>query len=292
MVVGFNAFKGSIEHFPAWNDDDIEPRSHLPAPKHLAGQALGAIPIDRRPELPGGRDSKPRRRPPVRQHKQRHEAAVHPRALFVDALEFWSSTDALGGGQRLAAHAGLRRLSFVGDGQPLATLRPAPLEHDPAVLGRHSDPKTVGLLPAAGVRLEGALAFHAGPCRWPRRSTTRGSSAGWSVCRASVRGTFNTSRRSSEVSTHTRGVADPGLGTAARRQPSASRGVLHSPVRPSGVSVCRRAGSVSSPSFPHLWKTLWKTGPSGWYDAEIGLFLGTFAWAKANWIRFLVIFWA
>jgi len=118
------------------------------------------------------------------------------------------------------------RLSLVSDGQLPSTFRPAPFEYDPAVLGRHSDQKTVCLLSAASVGLEGALAFHAGPCRWPRRSTTRGSSADWSVCRACIRGIFNTNRRSRWVSTHLRLRASVSERFATRRQ--ASRGVLHS----------------------------------------------------------------
>ncbi|OFW14288.1 MAG: hypothetical protein A3F70_08160 [Acidobacteria bacterium RIFCSPLOWO2_12_FULL_67_14] len=101
MVIGLNAFKGSIEHFPAGNDDDIEPSGHLSAPKDLAGQALGAVAIDRRAQLPSGRHSQPRSASPVRQQEQRHQAAVHPCAFFVDALELRPPTDPLRSGQRL-----------------------------------------------------------------------------------------------------------------------------------------------------------------------------------------------
>jgi len=46
MVVGFEAGEGSIEHFPARDDDNVEAGFHLVAPEHLAGEALGAIAID------------------------------------------------------------------------------------------------------------------------------------------------------------------------------------------------------------------------------------------------------
>src|SRR5687767_14043960 len=65
----------------------------------------------------------------------------------------------------MRSNSGLRRirLSFVGNGQPLATLGPASFEDNSTVLGRHPDPEAVRLLAAPGVGLVGALAFHAEP---------------------------------------------------------------------------------------------------------------------------------
>jgi hypothetical protein len=51
-------------------------------------------------------------------------------------------------------------LPFVGDSQPLPALCAAACKHDPAILGRHSDPEAVRLGAAAFIRLVSALALH------------------------------------------------------------------------------------------------------------------------------------
>jgi hypothetical protein len=45
-VIGFETDEGSIEHFPARHDDDVEAGGHLVAPEHLTSEALGAVAID------------------------------------------------------------------------------------------------------------------------------------------------------------------------------------------------------------------------------------------------------
>src|SRR5438067_13606744 len=50
-------------------------------------------------------------------------------------------------------------LSLVGDSETFPAPRAAPFQHNTAVLGCHTYPEAVGLLAAAGVRLEGALSF-------------------------------------------------------------------------------------------------------------------------------------
>ena len=50
-VVGFEAGKRRIEHFPAGDDDHIDRGSHLVPPEDLTGQALGTIAFDRRSEF-------------------------------------------------------------------------------------------------------------------------------------------------------------------------------------------------------------------------------------------------
>jgi hypothetical protein len=66
VVVSFEAGEGSIEHFPARYDDDVEAGGHLMTPENLAGQPLGAVAINRRADLPGRRHAEPRRRAAVR----------------------------------------------------------------------------------------------------------------------------------------------------------------------------------------------------------------------------------
>jgi len=106
-VIGFNAGEGRIEHFPTWNEDDIEASGHLLAPEHLARQAFGAVALDRRPELSRRGNPEPRHLAAIRQHNERHESAPRPGSFAVDALEIGPAPDPFGRGQRLAAHAGL-----------------------------------------------------------------------------------------------------------------------------------------------------------------------------------------
>ena len=54
-------------------------------------------------------------------------------------------------------------LAFVGHRQTFSSLGPPSLQHNSAVLGSHSDPESMGLLPAPGIRLKRALSLHARP---------------------------------------------------------------------------------------------------------------------------------
>jgi hypothetical protein len=85
-------------------------------------------------------------------------------------------------------------LTLVSDGQPPPALRPATLEDNPTVLGRHPNPETVRFLTPTVVGLVGALAFHAGPVVCLR------DWAGTVPC-VNTRGIFNTSHRLLGVST-------------------------------------------------------------------------------------------
>jgi hypothetical protein len=101
-VVGFKAGEGRMEHFPAWNDDDIEACGHLLAPEYLPRQALGAVPNDCGPEFPGCSHTEPQHGAAVRQYHQIHEPPAHPHSLAVDTFEIGSASDALDSRQRVA----------------------------------------------------------------------------------------------------------------------------------------------------------------------------------------------
>ena len=105
-VVGFEHGKGSIEHFPARDDDNVESYVNLPTPKHLTAQAFCAVTNDGRPDFPGRGNPEPLRGAAIRQDKHGHETAVNPGAFLVNALEIQPATNTLGGGQCLTAHAG------------------------------------------------------------------------------------------------------------------------------------------------------------------------------------------
>src|SRR5512144_2267487 len=97
MVIGFEAVEGGIEHFPARHHNDIAGGAEFLTPEYLAGQALGAVAVNRGANLSRGRHSKTRHGAASRQHKHRHEPAVHPRAFTVDAIELRAAADTLGG---------------------------------------------------------------------------------------------------------------------------------------------------------------------------------------------------
>ena len=46
LIVGFEAGKGSIEHFPPRNDNDVEACGAVGSAKYFTGEAFGAVPID------------------------------------------------------------------------------------------------------------------------------------------------------------------------------------------------------------------------------------------------------
>ena len=121
-------------------------------------------------------------------------------------------------------------LLFAADREAFAALRAAALQHETAVLGAHPHQKTVRFLAVAGIRLERALALHEVP---------------------SVNRTLNVSEGVPKVSTLMGCVT---VGVLLNFDPN-----HHRP----------HACLVSSQSFPHLWKKLWKIK-----GMRFGLFLG------------------
>ena len=49
---------------------------------------------------------------------------------------------------------------LAGDGQPFTAFRATPLQNQPALLGAHTDEKSMRTLAAARVRLKRAFTFH------------------------------------------------------------------------------------------------------------------------------------
>jgi len=93
-VVGFKAGEGSIEHFPARHDDNIESRCDLIPPEDLSRQTLGAVAIDRRSHLARCRDAEPGAGATVRYDEQHHQPAVEFDARLVGPFELRSVPDA------------------------------------------------------------------------------------------------------------------------------------------------------------------------------------------------------
>jgi hypothetical protein len=192
MVVSFEVGEGSMKHFPARHDDDVETASHFVTPENLSCQALGSVTFYRRAYLARRRHPEASRFASVGGCEDRHELTVCPSPSVVNALELRPAADTFRGRQLLAAHADSVkvRLTLVGYCQPMPALCATPFENNAPVLGGHSDPESVGLLAPPIVGLEGTLAFHAGSYRLLRSS------------RAVWRGTVNTSRGSTRVSTN------------------------------------------------------------------------------------------
>jgi hypothetical protein len=58
-IVTLEAGKRCIKHFPARDDDDIQPGRDLMTPEDFPGDPLRAIPLDRRTKFSAGRDPQP-----------------------------------------------------------------------------------------------------------------------------------------------------------------------------------------------------------------------------------------
>jgi hypothetical protein len=58
-IVGLEIVKRRIKHFPARDDDDVQPSGDLMTPEDLPSEPLGAIPLDRSTKLAASRDPQP-----------------------------------------------------------------------------------------------------------------------------------------------------------------------------------------------------------------------------------------
>ena len=149
--IGFKAGEGRIEHLSARHDNDIESCGRFVVTEQLAREPFCAVPDDGRAKLPGRRDSQTALRGSIRPDEYRHEPPRQTHAVVVRVLELRAFPDTLSAWKTLRHRGAI--LPFVGNGQTLATLSPAALQHDPAVLCRHSHPKTVSFAAAPPVGL-------------------------------------------------------------------------------------------------------------------------------------------
>jgi hypothetical protein len=103
-VVGFNAGERCIEHFPSRHDDDVEPCCDLVPPEYLAGEALGPVTFDGRPELSGCGDSQTGCGAAVGHDEEHHVSAVNPDARFIGTFELRPATNPIGAPEALRFH--------------------------------------------------------------------------------------------------------------------------------------------------------------------------------------------
>ena len=119
-VIGLKAGERRIEHFPAWHEDDIQPRRRFLFSEQLAGEALGPVPHYGGAEFSGGGDPKATPLAAVWRHEQGHKPARQPQAVLVRLLEFWPSSDAFVPGKALRHRA----LAYYRSSETVSRLRP------------------------------------------------------------------------------------------------------------------------------------------------------------------------
>lgn len=105
VEIGFNLGEGSIEHFPARHNHDIQSRlgleswSDLVAPEQLPRQALRTISTDGRTQFAACSDAQPRVGAHIWNDDDGHESRVKSSPVRVHALELRASANALTGRQ-------------------------------------------------------------------------------------------------------------------------------------------------------------------------------------------------
>ena len=108
-VIGFKGGEGSIDHFPARHDDDIQAGGNLVPPEQFPSQSFGSVPYDGGAYLPCGCDTQPGCLATVFHDEHGHEPALDPNARIIGTLEFRPSSHALPPAERLAQRFSLRR---------------------------------------------------------------------------------------------------------------------------------------------------------------------------------------
>ena len=154
-VVDLKAGEGRIEHFSARHEDHIESGWRLLFPEQLAGETLGPVPDNSGAELSCRRNTESTPIAAVWRHKQSHEPAPQPQAVFIRPLKLRTPPDPLVSRKALR-HRALLVLSLVRDSQTFSALRAPALQHDAAVLRRHSHTEAVSLAAATRVGLKRA----------------------------------------------------------------------------------------------------------------------------------------
>ena len=104
-VVDLKAGEGRIEHFSARHEDDIESGWRLLFPDQLAGKTLGPVPDNSGPELSCRRNTESTPIAAVWRHKQSHEPAPQPQAVFIRPLKLRTPPDPLVSRQALRHRA-------------------------------------------------------------------------------------------------------------------------------------------------------------------------------------------
>ena len=104
-VIGFKGGEGSIEHFPARHNHDVqswqrlESWSDLVTPEQLPSQTLRTISTNGGSQFTACGNTQPRMRARVRNDDEGHEARVKSNALRIRAFEIRAAANTLAGRQ-------------------------------------------------------------------------------------------------------------------------------------------------------------------------------------------------
>jgi hypothetical protein len=164
-VISFKNGQAGVEPLTFGNDDDIEPIGEFIPTENLSYQTFSAISLDRSTQLFRRGDTEAADAQGVRLDEYRAVSTVNAGALFVNLLEFSMTADPLMTPE--ATHRWLcppppvegSGVLFAADGQPLAALGAAALQHQTAVFRAHTHQKPVGFCAVPSIRLERAYSL-------------------------------------------------------------------------------------------------------------------------------------
>lgn len=162
-VISFKSRQAGFKQLASRHHDDVEAGRDFVATKNLSYQSFRAISLDRAAQFLRGRDSQAPDTLGVRQDEDGAVASVELGAVLVHLLKVRMAADPFGRSQpRVLRHLTL----LAADGQTLASLCPAPLQHQAAVLRAHSHQEAVRLPAASRIRLKRPLSFTHCNCQW------------------------------------------------------------------------------------------------------------------------------
>jgi hypothetical protein len=155
---------GRRKELGARDDDHVDSHSlgQLSMSKYLSNQPLSAISSDRVAKLSRSDNAQPGCRRRARRDEHREEAASNALTAVKDLLELGTPPEPPALVERPRRHvrtgthvrSGAGQRLGRGNREPLASLRPSPLEDQAAILGGHAHEKSMGASPALTVRLE------------------------------------------------------------------------------------------------------------------------------------------
>lgn len=178
----FKGAQAGVEQLPLRHDDHVEAWRKLVTTENLSNQSFSSISFDRAPELAGRGNPQTCNRHRIPKGKERQVPTMNLLAPVVYDLVLRPAPNALNSaqashgfpGRPVARSRGFGRPGarlLRADGQPLAALGTTAFQDETAVLGAHSNEKSVHTSPAARVRLKCPFSLHV--CSGSRTVSTR-----------------------------------------------------------------------------------------------------------------------
>jgi hypothetical protein len=159
-VIGFKNVQAGVDKLAFGDDNDVKSTRDLVSTEDLSNQSFSFVSLDRSTQLLRRGDTQPTRLEAVLEQKNRAVPAPDLRTAIVNLTKISASADSLAWA-KIGHSASLKLLLFARNGQLLAALCAAPLQHQAAVLRAHSDEKTVRAGSTTGIGLKRALSLHA-----------------------------------------------------------------------------------------------------------------------------------